>query len=390
MTRDNFLIDAGDGTQRFRALELLATGRSHQIVRVEEAASDGARSLCARAALYDAERTDDADYMQGRREAMEAERRFLQEVESPLLPEPVAFFRATLDATLGTTTDEAGFEGEPVLVCEWREGLTIFEWIRREHPEGCDPTKALEMLGELVEFLTAVHKAGYVYRDLDPRHFIVDADGALVGAVGFGNATPRAERPNPHKFAYDASPYVAPEIRGDRSGTMLRPAADSYAVGALMSFILTGEEPRTVVENPLGHLAYERLSNLDPPGLALLVARLIQPHAKNRVGRMERLAKYTTPDGLPTMHTKGFGMLLLPAPFSGVEDPKNNRALKSKLSAGPLISVAPEAPNTVAGTMLESGISEEDQQLGENIDDSGMPTSWAIAASLLGLVQWRF
>lgn len=362
MADENYLIDAQTGDERFRVLELVAAGRSYQIVRVEDTAEGGVAA--AKAVLYDNDRADDAAYREGRRQALEDEWRILNEVDHPLLPEPVALFRAT--------SEEAGFDDEPVLVYQWRDAETLFERVRREHPEGLEPDKALGILDDLVQFLTTVHAEGFVYRDLDPRHLLVDDDLRLVGVVGVGNVIEKGGRPNEHKMDYEKAAYVAPEVRGERSGKLLRPTADAYAVGALMSFVLTGEEPRTVVENPLNWTAYDRLSNLEPPGLALLVARLIQPHFKKRIGRMERLAKYTTAEGLPTAQTDGFGMLLLPAPFSGVEDPENNRALKSKLSSGPLISV----------DRRQASAEDAEPAVPEVAD---MPRSWAIAATLIAL-----
>lgn len=406
MSDKHVLVDAQDGRERFRVLGLLANGRSYQIVEVEDAQAEdhGAETLCARAVLYDTGYSTDADYVRIRRDAVREEWAFLEAMKSPLLPRPIALFEVPiapedlpeLDSNQEREALSQQPAVEPVLVCDWVEGLTLFEWIRREHPEGLPGDQALALLGEIIAFLQTVHDARYIYRDLDPRHFIVapvDAahasgeDGSpkmmLSRVVGFGNATPIGERPNQAKFHYNESAYVAPEVRGDRSGMMLRTGADSYAVGALLSFILTGEEPRTVVENPLGQLAYERLSNLDPPGLALLVARLIQPHGKNRIARMDRLAKYATRETLPTMQTKGFGMLLLPAPFSGVENPKNNRALHSKLSVGPLISTAPVPQDAADDSPALAGAAGEKT----SFFDDKMPLSWSLTAAGLGLVS---
>jgi len=61
--------------------------------------------------------------------------------------------------------------------------------------------------------------------------------------------------------------------------------------------------------------------------------------AKNRFARVERFLPFCDISSLPTPQTKDFGMLQLPAPWSGAERPEN-RATRSTLSAGPLISVA--------------------------------------------------
>lgn len=382
MTQENILFSAENGEALFVAGELLASGRSYQIIRV--ATPDGQAQgtaddavLCARAALYDTERMADKAYVTGRNQAMKTEWEMLQQLDHPLLVQPVAFFHVK--------TGEENFDYEPVLVCQWREGLTLFEWVRRKHPEGYDAHQALELFAEITDFLGAMHQAGYLWRDLDPRHFIVEdgddtAPARLLGVVGFGNATLIGKRPNPHRQQYTDSPYVAPEIRDDLSGDLLRPSADVYGLGALMSFVLTGEEPRAVVENPLSHTAYERLSNIDPPGLSLLIARLIQPFAKNRVGRMDKLAKFLTAENLPTRHTPEFGMLLLPAPFSGVEDPKTNRSLQSKLSPGPLISVE-------HGTADKPPVIPEEPLVTPHTGALTMPVSWAVGSVVLGLVS---
>jgi hypothetical protein len=76
---------------------------------------------------------------------------------------------------------------------------------------------------------------------------------------------------------------------------------------------------------------------MDPPGISLLIARCMQPLAKNRFARVERFLPFCDIANLPTPQTKDFGMLQLPAPWSGAERPEN-RATRSSLSAGPLIS----------------------------------------------------
>src|SRR5690554_1979246 len=226
MSQEHFLVDAQDGRERFKVLSLLANGRSYQIVRVEDTQANepGAQTLCARAVLYDTGYSTDADYVRIRREAVREEWAFLEKMKSPLLPTPIALLNVAIapedlpeleDAE--SMADEP--QVEPVLVCDWQDGLTIFEWIRREHPEGLPSEQALDLMGELIAFLQSVHAAGYVFRDLDPRHFIVGEAGEIPGesvdgeasspkmmtltrVVGFGNATVIAERPNQAKFHY--------------------------------------------------------------------------------------------------------------------------------------------------------------------------------------------
>jgi serine/threonine protein kinase len=359
---DVTLKNAETGEPRIQIERMLEDGDHYQIVLGEDV--DSGEQVCVKAISYDSELRDDDDYVDARRRALEQERDFL-DAAAPIdgIPELVDYFE--------TEGLDGAFEREPVLVYRYQPGRTLFGIVRAEQKGGLDADRALEILQALTGILTKVHKVGWVFRDLDPRHVIVADDGS-ISLVGCGNATPKSERPIPEVMDYADNPYVAPEVRQERSGKMLRPTADAYALGALMSFVLTGEEPRTVVENPLNHEAYDKLSNMEPPGLALIIAKCIQPMAKNRFGHFARLEPYTTDEGLPTANTEGFGMLLLPAPFSGVEDPENNRALKSKLSEGPLISTA--------RARKQAEEMEQNTPDAEVVDQGWGPSTWLVFA----------
>jgi serine/threonine protein kinase len=359
MAEQTILKDIKHGEERVRVERMLETGDHYQIVLGEDI--ETGEKICVKAILYDSDRLDDEEYVDARRAALEQERQFLDDA-APIdgIPELIGYFE--------TRGLDGAFEREPVLVYRYQPGRSLYGIVKAKQKGGVDADRALAVLQSLTAILTRVHKVGWVFRDLDPRHVLVDDDGT-VSLVGCGNATPKSERPIAEMMDYADNPYVAPEVRQERSGTMLRPAADAYALGALMSFVLTGEEPRTVVENPLNHEAYDKLSNMEPPGLALIIAKCIQPMAKNRFGHFKRLEPYTTDDGLPTANTEGFGMLLLPAPFSGVEDPENNRALKSKLSEGPLISTA---------RARQQEAREQNAPGPEVVEESWSPPTWLI------------
>lgn len=326
MEPGTFLVDADRGEERFRVQRLLHAGRSYQIALAEDVLMDD-KLVCVKAIAYDAEHLDDTAYVAGRRKVLYAEMAFLAEPVH-LLPEPLDWLQIDGSDTV--------LAREPLLVYEYTHGETLHELITRRHPEGLNPLRALRMIRELAKFLGELHTRKYAFRDLDPRHIVIGYDDVLH-VVGCGNAAKMGEAPNATKLDLNAA-YTAPEIRGERSGKLLRPAADLYGLGALLSFLLTGEEPRDVVENPLSKAAYEKLTNLDPPGLTLLVARLMQPLAKKRFGRAEQLLPFTTPEGLPSAKSEGFGLIQLPAPWSGAEAPQG-RGARSRLSAGPLISV---------------------------------------------------
>lgn len=343
LTTDDFLVDVNRGERRFRVRELLFDAGQYQIALAEDTAMDD-KLVCAKTVAYDVDRINDKKYVAMRRKALHEELIFLAE-PIHLLPEPLDWIQLEhSDTVLGR---------EPVLVYEYAHGQTLYELVTGRYAEGIAYTRALRIAQELARFLADLHRNKWVYRNLDPRHVVVGYDD-VIHLVGCGNATRVGEAPNPERAAID-SVYIAPEARQETSGKLLRPAVDIYSLGALLSFALTGEEPSPSIENPLTKTAYERLTGADlPPGIALLVARLLQPMAKKRFGRAERLLPYLNPTNLPTPQSDGFGLLQLPAPWSGAERP-DSRSLRSKLSAGPLISVddgattpAPATPESTA------------------------------------------
>jgi len=338
----SFLVDASRGEQRFRVHSLLFEGQNYQIALAEDTHMDD-KLVCVKAIAYDASRTQDRAYVAQRRKALHQEMSFLA-TPSHLLPEPLDWIQLEGSSTV--------LPREPILVYEYLHGETLYDHVTKKSPQGIAPLRALRIIREIADFLQEIHGQKWVFRNLDPRHVIISVDD-IIHMVGCGNATPMMERPLTMQVdGFQA--YTAPEIREEQSGQFLRAPADMYSLAALFGFMVTGEEPSPRVENPLSKVAYERLSDLEPRGISLLIAKNLQPMAKNRLVRADRFASFCRPDTLPTPQTKDFGMMALPAPWSGAEAPES-RASRSNLSAGPLISVerGPDSPPKPAEQALE-------------------------------------
>ncbi len=326
------LIDRQQGETPYRVEELIATGDHYQIAGAHD--EDRDRGVALRAILYDGE--SDAEVVAGHRAALKRQWRFLEDLSDVGLV-------VRGDAWLELDESPIDRPPEPIIVCERIDGVTLYDWICEEHPRGVDPARALAMIGEVADFLAVAHRKKWLWRDFDPRRFVVD-DEERLRAVSIGRVIKRGAPLQAGQLEINAD-YVAPEIREEMTGKLQRPAADIYGVGALMSFLLTGEEPRHRVESPLSYRAYERIQELQMPGIELLLARLLQPLAKKRLGRAEKLRAFCDVDTLPTREMKGFEMCTLPAPWLGldIENPAENKGLGSSLSSGPLVSV-PTAP----------------------------------------------
>ncbi len=367
--------------ERFRIRELLWSDGDHQIALAEDVFLDD-KLVCVKTVAYDADSADDKRYVGLRRKALHDELGFLA-LPVHLLPEPLDWIQ--------TEFSDVALPREPLLVYEYVHGRTLHEMVTSDYPDGIAATRALRIIRELARFLQQLHEQGWVFRNLDPRHVIISHDD-IIHVVGCGNATPKGEAPNVTR-AEMQSAYAAPEIRGERSGKFLRPAADAYALGALLSFLLTGEEPTLSVENPLTKAAYDRLSNYDPPGVSLLVARCMQPLAKKRFGRLSKLVPFTTVERLPKATDDGFGLLQLPAPWIGAEPPEASRSARSKISAGPLISVdekelgrPAKADSSEEQTALEPA---GDKRLAPRVERSSlMVIAFFVFALILGAIAF--
>jgi serine/threonine-protein kinase len=130
--------------------------------------------------------------------------------------------------------------GRPFFAMEFVEGLDLGE-ILLEHYErhGSEVPlhRALHILRELCDGLSAIHGAGLVHRDLKPDNVIVEHRSGRAVIVDFGAAACSGDS----RTGILGTPYyMAPEaFRGDRPTS----AFDVYALGCLAFELLTGRKP---------------------------------------------------------------------------------------------------------------------------------------------------
>jgi serine/threonine-protein kinase len=82
----------------------------------------------------------------------------------------------------GTSSD-----GRPYVVQEFVEGTVLHTLLSTRKP--LPPSKRLDIVRQAATALAAVHKGGFVHRDVCPRNFILRPDGALV-LIDFGLSVP--------------------------------------------------------------------------------------------------------------------------------------------------------------------------------------------------------
>jgi serine/threonine protein kinase len=183
----------------------------------------------------------------------------------------------------GVSTDREQF-----LVMEFVDGVSL-QFVRetRSTPRLADK---LELLAQAAEGLAAVHAAGFIHHDINPRNFLVSREGQ-VKLIDFGLAvpnTPAFRRPGNRTGTLN---YMAPElVRREPIDEKI----DIFAFGVLAYEFLTDKLPydsKSSMASMLGRINQEPIDpykanpNL-PKGLIDLLRKLIARRKDDRWPKM--------------------------------------------------------------------------------------------------------
>jgi serine/threonine protein kinase len=128
--------------------------------------------------------------------------------------------------------------GTAYMVMEYEEGESLFRWVTGR---GCpDRRTVLHLVLSLLNGLEAVHRAGFLHRDMKPSNVVVRPDGSPV-LLDFGAArrlTTDAGQPITTILTPGYAPYEQYDVRG-----RLGPWSDLYSLGAVMYYMVTGRKP---------------------------------------------------------------------------------------------------------------------------------------------------
>lgn len=148
---------------------------------------------------------------------------------------------------VGMLSAPAGFEGCMYLVTELVQGQPL-DIVMAMHRHGLDVHRACTIGRDIAQALVAMHGQGIVHRDIKPGNVLVSGDGAeKARLIDFGLAYVRGDdwaEPS-HGETRVASVsgtalYMAPE---QALGHCPAPAADIYALGAMLYEIFSGNPP---------------------------------------------------------------------------------------------------------------------------------------------------
>jgi ligand-binding sensor domain-containing protein/tRNA A-37 threonylcarbamoyl transferase component Bud32 len=128
------------------------------------------------------------------------------------------------------------------IVMEFLEGESLID--RLKTVQRIPLKEVIEILKQLLDALSKIHKEGIIHRDLKPENImLVPRRGMLnyVKILDFGLARPKSlTRMTEKGIIVGTVNYIPPE---HVSGTTLSPAGDVYALGVIFYEMLTGEKP---------------------------------------------------------------------------------------------------------------------------------------------------
>jgi WD40 repeat protein len=128
--------------------------------------------------------------------------------------------------------------GQPFYSMEYLGGGSLADRIR---PGPLPPGAAAELVEALAQAVHAAHSRGVVHRDLKPTNILYSADGTAK-VVDFGLARHTSSELTATQAVLGTPSYMAPEQAAGNTRAV-GPAADIYALGAILYECLTGQPP---------------------------------------------------------------------------------------------------------------------------------------------------
>jgi tetratricopeptide (TPR) repeat protein len=131
-------------------------------------------------------------------------------------------------------------DSQPYLSLEYAEGGDL-DRLLTEKPMA--PREAAELTETLAQAMQVVHEAGIVHRDLKPRNVLITSDGVLkISDFGLAKLLDVGAECTASGQVIGTPSYMAPE-QADGQPKKIGPAADIYALGAILYKALTGRAP---------------------------------------------------------------------------------------------------------------------------------------------------
>ena len=143
-----------------------------------------------------------------------------------------------------TIYDTTGDEEMEAIVMELIEGMTLRSYI--DEIGTMSPTKALDIISQVVDALQHAHQQGIIHGDLNPENIFLCSE-QKVKVSGFGlSAAEKILRETSSEFHEDPSPYLSPE---QLDGENPNEQSDIYALGLVITELVSGMTPKMIKES---------------------------------------------------------------------------------------------------------------------------------------------
>jgi serine/threonine protein kinase len=140
------------------------------------------------------------------------------------------------------------------MVMDYESGTSLREWLA-EHPQP-EEESLLTLMSPLLDGIEKVHAAGFLHRDIKPDNVFIRAGGDPV-LIDFGSA--RATASATHALTAMITPGYAPfEQYG--AGNEQGPWTDIYAMGGVIFYAMTGQNPPDAISRMKGDKLADQLA----------------------------------------------------------------------------------------------------------------------------------
>lgn len=221
--------------------------------------------------------------------------------------------------------DQFSENGTEYLVMDLVEGQTLEAWVLERRP---DRKRALALFRQLLEAVEAVHGAGLVHRDLNPRNIMLQAKNGQPVLIDFGLARAKGEGTATVGFT---DGYTAPEQYDPNCPRDVK--LDIYSLGAVLYFLLNGEAPPKAVDRFQGRSLH--WSKGLPKALRRIIEEAMALEPGRRIATVAQLQECLRVESLRTQDGKGKAKY---AGCSGAASPGTSSSASSPGTLAPRVA----------------------------------------------------